>query len=197
MEPKKFGQTDNAVDVSLKNVKIKIVNKDYKEISDSSKGLIMVKSSSLMKGYYKNNEFIEKVIKEGWLNTGDIGYIDNNGCLHVCGRSDELIIKAGMNIYPKEIENLIDSLPVVNKSFVYGFKTNSGQDIAVEIVLERRYKNINKKDVMKLMSSILTEYQMFAHLSIVENFNNTLSGKAMSYGIWKWNNRYYKNDNPF
>ncbi|MBE7057148.1 MAG: acyl--CoA ligase [Ruminococcaceae bacterium] len=183
LEPEKFGQLDNAVGVPLKNVKIKIVDKDYKEISDGSKGLIMVKSPSIMKGYYKNNELTEKAIKKGWLDTGDIGYIDDSRCLHVCGRKDELIIKAGMNIYPKEIEDLIDSLSVVNKSFVYGFETDSGQDIAVDIVLERIYNNIRKKDVMMLISGVLAEYQMPARLNIVENFNSTLSGKVKPYEI--------------
>ena len=94
-----------------------------------------------------------------------------------------MIIKAGMNIYPKEITSLVDSIPAIQKSFIYGFETAIGQEIGMEVLLEKDYRHLKKKDIMELLSEVLADYQMPARLRIVDQFNTTLSGKVRRYEV--------------
>lgn len=183
LEPDKFDELEGSVGLPLKHVEIKVVNENSREVASGQRGIVWVKSSSLMKGYYKDDALTNRVLNQGWLNTGDIGYKDKKGYLYICGRADDMIIKAGMNIYPKEIESLTDSIPVIQKTFVYGFETAIGQEIGMEIILKEDYRHIKKKDVMRLLSEVLAEYQMPAQLRIVEQFQTTLSGKRRPHGI--------------
>lgn len=183
LKPDEFHELDSSVGLPLKNVTIKITDEDNTELPPGHRGAIWVKSPSLMKGYYKDDVLTNRVLNQGWFNTGDIGYKDENGYLYICGRADDMIIKAGMNIYPKEIEFLTDSISVIQKTFVYGFETAIGQEIGMEVILESNYRHLNKKDVMQLLSEVLAEYQMPARLRIVDEFNTTLSGKVRHYEV--------------
>jgi long-chain acyl-CoA synthetase len=82
-------------------------------------GEIQVKGDAVMLGYYKNPEATEAVMKDGWLNTGDLCEIDDNGFLYIRGRSKTMILgPSGQNIYPEEIEQKINNLPYVCESLV-------------------------------------------------------------------------------
>ena len=84
----------------IKSCEIKIINKD-----SSNQGVITVKGPNIFNGYYKNKEFSNEILIDGWLNTGDIGYMDDDGFLYITGRDKFVIVnKGGKNIYPEEIE---------------------------------------------------------------------------------------------
>lgn len=183
LKPDQFHALDGSVGLPLKNVSIKITDENHTELPPEHKGVVWVKSPSLMKEYYRDEALTSRVLHQGWLNTGDVGYQDKNGYLYLCGRVDDMIIKAGMNIYPKEITSLVDSIPAIQKSFIYGFETAIGQEIGMEVLLEKDYRHLKKKDIMELLSEVLADYQMPARLRIVDQFNTTLSGKVRRYEV--------------
>ena len=125
----------------LPSVEVKIENKDEKGI-----GEIVVKGPNVMIGYYKNNSATEEVFSDGdWFHTGDLGYIEN-GYLYITGRKKNVIVqKNGKNIFPEELEILIDHIPGVKESMVYGKPTQDGDlDVCVKIV----YDTDAIKDIM-------------------------------------------------
>lgn len=178
LSPELFDTHPESVGIPLEETTIKIAdssNLDH-ELIVNERGIILVKSPSVMKGYYRNEKLSQKRILDGWLNTGDIGYKDENGLLYICSREDDLIIKAGMNIYPQEIENAVRQIGIVDDVVVYGIKNDSGQSIGINIALKNF---ITKKEILTLFSEILPSYQMPDTLNIVNDIEKNASGKAI------------------
>lgn len=104
-----------SVGLVLDTLQVKIDNPDKDGV-----GEILVKGPSVMMGYYKNEEETNKALQDGWFRTGDFGYLDEDQFLYVTGRKKDIIVlKNGKNVYPQEIEFLINKLPYVIESLVY------------------------------------------------------------------------------
>lgn len=95
--------------------------KILKDSNDEKVGQIIAKGPGIMLGYYNDKEETDKVLKDGWLYTGDLGYFDKYGNLIVTGRCKNVIVTSnGKNIVPEEIENLLNRIPLIGESMVYG-----------------------------------------------------------------------------
>ncbi|MCX7841885.1 MAG: AMP-binding protein [Clostridia bacterium] len=130
---------DRAAGLPLPNLEVKIDNPD-----DDGIGEIIVKGSSIMKGYYENEEANRKVFKDGWFHTGDAGYMDKEGFIYITGRKKNVIVtKNGKNIYPEEIETLIANSPCIKESMVYGKEDESSGDVVVSCIVVPDMENIN------------------------------------------------------
>ena len=111
-----------SVGIPMRSVEVKIDNKDADGI-----GEIKVKGPIVMLGYYENKEATDEVLKDGWFNTGDLGYIDRDGFLFITGRrKDMIVLKNGKKIFPEEIETLVNRIEGVTESFVYGVCDDGG-----------------------------------------------------------------------
>lgn len=123
-----YGLTEASPVVScnpINKIKIDTVGKIFKDVSVNiaSDGEILVKGENLMLGYWNNQIETEKIIKNGWLYTGDIGEIDNEGYLKITDRKKDIIVNAGGdNIAPSKIENLLANYPEIIQSYIYGDK---------------------------------------------------------------------------
>lgn len=178
LSPELFDDYPESVGIPLNETKIKIVTfDDYtKALPVNEKGIVFVKSPSIMKGYYDEIELSKGKLINGWLNTGDVGFVNEIGLLYICTRVDDMIIKAGMNIYPQEIENSIRQINIVEDIVAYGVKNNIGQSIAINVVLR---ESITKKQLLKNISDILPAYQMPDTLNIVDKIDKNVSGKTI------------------
>ncbi len=103
-------------------------------LADGHIGEIWVKGDNVMLGYYNEPEKTAEVIKDGWLDTGDLGYIARNGKLIVTGRLKDIIVNKGFKIYPQEIENVILMYPNVIRVGVVGEMDEAVGEIAVAYV---------------------------------------------------------------
>ncbi len=129
------------------SLEVEIVNANEQGI-----GELIVKGPSIMLGYYNNEEETNKVLKNGWLYTGDLGYFDKDNFLYITGRKKNVIVlKNGKNIYPEEIEALINKIDIIKESFVYG-KLDKDDDmrICAKIVYDKNtiqeLYNISEQD---------------------------------------------------
>ena len=110
-----------SIGLPLPGLKVKIVDKNEEGI-----GEIVVKGPTVMLGYYENEEETKKAIKDGWFYTGDYGYLDKDGFLFITGRKKDIIVlQNGKNVYPQEIEFLINKFPGVIESLVYQRKKDT------------------------------------------------------------------------
>jgi len=102
------------------DVEVKIFDKDDNELPPGKIGNIVTRSDLVMKGYWRNPEATAATIRNGWLDTGDMGYLDDNGYLFIMDRSKDMIISGGENIYPREIEEVLIRHPAVREVSVIG-----------------------------------------------------------------------------
>jgi len=150
---------DNAAGLHLPGVELKINEPDQEGI-----GEIYAKGANVMVGYYKNPELTKEAFDNGWFKTGDIGFIDDEGFLHISGRKKNVIIaKNGKNVFPEEIEDILLKSPFIMEVVVYGEKDPKQDEIiAAQIVVDAEafieYSgNKNAKITDELINEIIAE----------------------------------------
>lgn len=137
-----------SVGIPLDDVQIEIENPDEKGI-----GEFIVKGPNVMLGYYKNEEATKNTLVDGWYHTGDLGYRDNDGYLFITGRKKNVIVlKNGKNVFPEELEELVDKLPYVAESLVFGYPKDDDLVVSVKIVYDENYvktfmNNMSEKEL--------------------------------------------------
>ena len=115
--------------------------------NENGEGEILIKSKTLMQGYYEDEKLTKEVIKDEWFYSGDIGYLDKEGFLYITGRSKNVIItNNGKNIYPEELELLVNSIPLVKESMVYGIVKDDSLKLAVRVTLNEEFIEFEYKD---------------------------------------------------
>ncbi|WP_337872950.1 AMP-binding protein [Ignavibacterium sp.] len=150
---------DNAAGLPLPGVEIKINNPDSDGV-----GEIFVRGDNVMLGYYKNPKLTQEAFENGWFKTGDLGYFDEDGFLHIAGRKKNVIIASnGKNVFPEEIEDLLNRSPFIQECMVYGEQDEKHDEvIAAQIVtdaeafIEYSEKN-NAQITPELVNSIISE----------------------------------------
>lgn len=150
-----------SVGPAVKGVEFKISNPDSDGI-----GEIVAKGPSTMKGYYQNKVATEKAIRDGWLYTGDLGYIDDSGYLYITGHTKDVIVPAsGKNIYPVELEELYHYHEDIKEMCVVGIPYEDGSDTAIQaVILPSNQDENTKKEIEKhlqLRAKQLPSYQHF------------------------------------
>jgi len=96
-------------------VEVTVVDEDGGVIRDGGLGEVRVRSPGVMAGYLNDPQATTRALRGGWLHTGDVGRVDEDGCLYLSGRKDEMILRGGENIYPAEIENVLSAHPDVQE----------------------------------------------------------------------------------
>ena len=137
----------------LDNIEVKIDNPDKEGV-----GEILAKGPNIMLGYYKDEKKTKEAFKDGWLKTGDYGYIDDEGFIFITGRKNDIIVlRNGKNVYPQELEFLISKLPYVAECMVFA-RNESNTDTAIvakivynKEVMEKDYPDTKKEDYEKMI----------------------------------------------
>jgi acyl-CoA synthetase (AMP-forming)/AMP-acid ligase II len=134
----------------FKDIKVKIVDEQRREVARGVVGEIAVRAPMLMEGYYKRPEATaEAVDSEGWYYTGDMGVIDAEGYVQVLGRRGDMIIRAGANIYPAEIENFLLTHPQIERVAVVGVPSPAaGGEKVLAYVVPKEGATLEAKDVL-------------------------------------------------
>ena len=129
-------------------------------------GELIVKGPNIMIGYYQNEEATKKAIVDGWFYTGDLARIDEEGYIFICGRKKNVIVlKNGKNIYPEEMENLINKIEGVEESFIYGKQLSSDKEnikiyakiVYDEEVVKNAYKVQSKEEIHREIANKIRE----------------------------------------
>jgi fatty-acyl-CoA synthase len=141
-------------------------------------GEILVRGPNLMSGYWNAPEATAAVMVNGWFHSGDMGYFDAEGYLYVSGRSKEMIISGGENIYPAEIENLLIESPDVAEASVVGWPDERWGEIVVAVVVLQRGHKLTESDVMRRMEGRIARFKHPRKVLFAEELPKTAIGKV-------------------
>lgn len=174
--------------------KIKIDNPN-----ENGEGEILIKSDTLMLGYYEDEENTKEAIVNGWFKSGDIGYIDSDGDIHITGRCKNVIVtKNGKNIYPEEIELLLNDIKEIKECIICGRDSGRNDDLIITAVVVPEYNfiekeyNIKKDEAEKIHNILdkkirevnkkLSSYKVIKNIEIQsEEFEKTTTMKIKRY----------------
>ena len=157
----------------------RIVSPEGDDVSSGEPGEIYLRGPSIMKGYYKNPEGTSSVLgPDGWLRTGDLAYADEDGYFHIVGRAKELIIKGGMNIAPRQIDDVLESHPSVLEAAALGVPDHYlGEDI-VAFVVRRDRAAVTEGELLGFCESQLGGFKTPARIHFVAELPKGPSGKV-------------------
>lgn len=170
---------------ALPGVEVKIVNPETgEEVPPGVQGEICARGYNIMKGYYKMPEATAAAIdKDGWLHTGDLGVMDENGYCKITGRLKDMIIRGGENIYPREIEEFLYTHPAVKDVQVVGVPSAKyGEEVMAFIQLKKGQK-ATSEEIQSFCEGKIARYKIPKYIAFVDSYPVTASGKIQKYKL--------------
>src|SRR5919199_1700899 len=170
---------------ALPDVEVKIVDMESgEEAGTGEQGDLCTRGYHVMKGYYKMPEETEEVIDEdGWLHTGDLATMDEDGYVQIMGRVDDMIIRGGENIYPREIEEFLYTHPEISDVQVYGVPDQKyGERVAAAIILKEN-ASLTEEDVKEYCRENIARHKVPEYVDFVDEYPMTASGKIQKYKL--------------
>ena len=156
---------------------IQVVDDRDRELKANQLGHIRYRSPGVSDNFYNDPKASEKAFRDGWFFPGDIGRIDENGLLYLMGRTKDIIIKSGINIYPAEIEQVFLSHPDVDEAVAVPWPHQEyGEDIAVFTVINR---NIDEQELLLYCQKELAPYKVPKGIFVIEEIPKTALGKII------------------
>ena len=144
-------------------------------------GELCVRGYSVMRGYWDDPVRTEEVIKDGWMHSGDLAIIDDEGHCNIVGRAKDMLIRGGENVYPREIEEFLFRHPKVQSAQVFGVPDQKyGEEICAWIVLKPG--NVcTEDDIREFCRNQIAHYKVPRYIRFVEEMPMTVSGKAQKF----------------
>jgi fatty-acyl-CoA synthase len=170
---------------ALPDVEVKIVDMESgEEAGTGEQGDLCTRGYHVMKGYYKMPEETQEVIDEdGWLHTGDLATMDEDGYVQIMGRVDDMIIRGGENIYPREIEEFLYTHPEISDVQVYGVPDQKyGERVAAAIILKEN-ASLTEEDVKEYCRENIARHKVPEYVDFVDEYPMTASGKIQKYKL--------------
>lgn len=175
----KFGSDEVDIGIPIRGVDIKIIDENGKEVPQGEPGELWVRGPNVMVGYFGNPEATSVIFDDdGYMNTGDVVRQAANGALSIEGRTKELIIRSGFNVYPVEVEAQLNSHPDVLNSAVVGCAVN-GDETIVAFLESAPGSGVDAEEVKNFLRSRLTAYKVPSYIYVVDSLPYSPNAKIL------------------
>jgi len=168
-----------SVGLPLESFEIKIVDEEMVEMPIGEVGEIIVKGDCVMQGYLNRPDATDEVKVNDWLFTGDLGKIDEDGFLYIVDRKKDLIISKGINIYPREIEEVLALYEGVDTAAVIGIKNELNDEEVMAFIQPNDDAELNEIEIKKYLKSHLANFKVPKHIYFVEELPKNATGKVL------------------
>lgn len=169
--------SDETVGSLIKGLEARVVDSEGHDVEPHAVGTLLVRGPTVMQGYYRNQTSTSNVLdSEGWFNTGDLARFDTDACLYIVGRSKELIIRSGFNVYPAEVESVLTTHPSVIASAVVG-RTVPGNEEVIAFVQLKEGKDISSAEISQFAARNLTAYKRPSKIFVLDELPTGSTGK--------------------
>ncbi len=177
---KKLKRLQSSIGRPMADVEMRIVDEQNRPLLPGEAGEIVARGPRVMSGYWKDPTKTAKAIdKEGWLHTGDMGYMDEEGYIYLAGRGDDMIIRGGENISPEEVENVLYCHPCVEECAVIGIPDPEwGQEPRACVVLKVG-KSVTTEELVEFCRARLSSFKRPRSVVFVDELPRTSTGKIL------------------
>lgn len=165
------------VGLPLPGIKVRIIDDQGNNLPRGEKGELLVQGENVMKGYYDLPTATEEAIVDGWLYTGDMAYEDTEGYIKIVGRKKDLIINKGLNIYPREIELILESHPDILEAAVVGVRIKAKGEVPKAYIVLNKGAVVKKSEIIRYCRKRLAKYKIPNKIEFREGFFKTSTGK--------------------
>jgi long-chain acyl-CoA synthetase len=155
------------------------IERGEKEMPAGEAGEILIKGPQVMSGYYKKPEETGQVLREGWLYTGDIGFLDEEGYLSVIDRKKDLIISGGFNVYPNEVDDILFAHPKVEEACTVGMPDEYRGETVVAYVVARPGELLTEEEIIKYCRENLAAYKVPRQIYFIDELPKSSIGKIL------------------
>jgi len=174
-----------SVGLPLPGVEVRIFDDADNELPAGSVGEIVVRGGNVMTGYWNQPEENVVTLRNGWLHTGDMGRKDTDGYIYIVDRKKEMLLVHGMNVYPREIEEVLYQCPGVREAAVIGRAPDRKGELPVAFVSAQTGVTLNPKEIIRFCHENLAEYKVPREVHILENLPRTATGKTSKLELKK------------
>ncbi|WNY97752.1 fatty acid--CoA ligase [Sulfurospirillum sp. 'SP'] len=168
-----------SVGLPLPSYEVKIVNEEMMEVKTGEVGEIMVKGDCVMQGYLNHADATDETIMNGWLLTGDLGKKDEDGFIYIVDRKKDLIISKGINIYPREIEEVIYKYEGVDAVAVIGLRDETKDEDVLAFIQPKEGVELQEMELRQYLKKHLANFKLPKHIYFVEELPKNATGKVL------------------
>ena len=161
-------------------MRVRIVDVEDQQVNPGEMGEICVRSDLVMKGYWNKPEATAETLRGGWLHTGDMGYLDEDGYLFITDRTKDLIISGGSNIYPREVEEVLLTHPAVRECAVVGVPDETWGESVKALVVLRNSKICTDEELITHCREHLASYKKPKSVEFLSDLPKTQQGRSSS-----------------
>lgn len=173
----KIGRKPGSIGTPVWGVSVKIIDPEGHEVANGEKGELIYKGHNVMKGYFRRPDETREVLRNGWLHSGDIAIKDNDGFYFIVDRLKDMIIRGGMNIYPREVEEVMMKHPAVSLAAVVGVPDDKlGEEVKAFIVLKEN-QQVAEREIIDWCRAILASYKCPRYVEFRDVLPLTATGK--------------------
>jgi long-chain acyl-CoA synthetase len=167
----------------IPNVELSIRNEDGKELPVGDIGEICIRGGNVMRGYWNQPEETAKVLRDGWLYTGDVGYRDTDGYFFITDRKRDMLLVNGINVYPREIEEVIYQFPGVKEAAVIGMPDARKGEQPVAFVAAVEGQTLDERTLLQFVRGKLADYKMPKHVVFMPALPRNATGKILKTAL--------------
>ncbi len=165
---------------------MRIVNENGEDLPPGEVGEIVGKGPIIMSGYYQRPDLTQETVRDGWIFTGDLGHIDEDGYLYLVDRKKDMIISGGVNVFPRDIEDIIVGHPAVVETAVFGAPSDKWGESPVAAVILRGESQPDKTELIKWVNQrVQAKYQRLSDVMILADFPRNAAGKTLKRTLRK------------
>lgn len=168
-----------SVGLPIPQVQVKIVDAEGNDLPVGQEGEIAVKGPNVMLGYYRLPEATQNVLRDGWLLTGDIGKLDEDGYLYILDRKKDMLLVRGINVYPREIEEVLLSHPQVLECAVIGVKDEQRGEVPKAFIVLKEGATITEREIRRYCMEKLARYKIPRYIEFRKSLPKTPTGKIL------------------
>jgi long-chain acyl-CoA synthetase len=180
-----IGRKPGSIGTPVWGVEVKLVDTDGKEVPVGEKGELLYRGPNVMKGYYKKPEETKGALQDGWVHSGDIAVKDEDGFYYIVDRIKDLIIRGGMNVYPREVEEVMMQHEAVSLVAVIGVPDERlGEEVKAFVVL-REDKCVSEADLIAWTKQHVASHKCPRSVAFVKALPMTATGKILKKELKK------------